>query len=153
MLWLHLYWQYRDQIDYANSQLGKRLQLNPSTELSLGLHLKMELSHTWEVLDVDDGRLYTANSSYLKLTYQFTERMFLRAILQNVDYNRNKALYVDDVNPESQNIFSQVLFSYKINPHTVFFLGYSDNYYGDQDMDLIQTDRTLFTKLGYAFTR
>jgi hypothetical protein len=153
MVWVHLYWQYRDQIDYANTQLGKRFQLNPSTELLLGLHLKLELNHTWEILDVDDGRLYTANSSYLKLTYQFTERMFLRAILQNIDYKRNESLYIDEVNSRSQNLFSQILFSYKINPRTVFFLGYSDNYYADQDVDFIQTNRTLFTKLGYSFTR
>jgi hypothetical protein len=79
--------------------------------------------------------------------------MFLRAILQNIDYKRNESLYIDEVNSRSQNLFSQILFSYKINPRTVFFLGYSDNYYADQDVDFIQTNRTLFTKLGYSFTR
>ena len=154
ILWAHLYWQYGDQIDYANTQLGKRIQLNPSMELSLGLHLKTELYHTWEVLDVNEGRLYTANISYLKLTYQFTERMFLRTVLQYVNYDRNVNLYDDkETDPETQGLFSQFLFSYKINPHTVFFLGYSDNYYGDQQVDFIQTNRTFFTKLGYAFTR
>ncbi len=153
IIFAHLYWRYGDQIDYANTQLGKRFQLRPYAEIKLGLHLLMELDHTWEVLDVDDGRLYTANKSYLKLTYQFTERMFLRGIIQNIDYQRNPSLYKDEVDSQSQNLFSQFLFSYKINPHTVFFLGYSDNYYGDQEVDFIQTNRTFFTKLGYSFTR
>ena len=153
MVWAHLYWQYGDQIDYANTQLGKRFQLNPSMELLLGLHIKLEMNHTWEILDVDRGRLYTANVSRFKFTYQFTKRMFLRAVLQNVVYERNVSLYNDDdVDPETQGLFSQFLFSYKINPQTVFFLGYSDNYYGDQDVNFTQTDRTLFTKIGYAFT-
>ena len=152
MLFAHLSWRYGDQIDYANTQLGTRYQLHPSIELLLGLHIRLELNHTWETLDVDTGRLYTANVSRFKFTYQFTKRMFLRAVLQYVDYDRKTSLYVDKVDPETQGLFSQFLFSYKINPQTVFFLGYSDNYYGDQDVDFTQTDKTIFAKLGYAFT-
>ena len=56
-------------------------------------------------------------------------------------------------------MFSQILFSYKINPQTVFFLGYSDNYRnrnylderGELDDSLTQTNWTLFTKIGYAW--
>lgn len=40
---------------------------------------------------------------------------------------------------------------YKLNPQTVFFLGYSDNHEGDQDTDLTQSGRTLFAKIGYAW--
>ena len=39
----------------------------------------------------------------------------------------------------------------KINPRIVLFLGYSDNYFGDQDFGLTQVDRTFFVKLGYAW--
>ena len=46
---------------------------------------------------------------------------------------------------------SQVLFSYKINPQTVFFLGYSDSHWGNQDIDLTQSGRTVFAKIGYAW--
>ena len=34
---------------------------------------------------------------------------------------------------------------------TVFFLGYSDSHVGDQDIDLTQSGRTLFAKIGYAW--
>jgi hypothetical protein len=47
----------------------------------------------------------------------------------------------------------QLLFSYKINPQTVFFLGYSDNLYEDDALDTLEkTDRTWFMKIGYAWT-
>ena len=60
-------------------------------------------------------------------------------------------LYIDDVEPEERSLFSQFLFSYKINPQTVLFLGYSDNYYGDRAIGVTQTDRTFFAKVGYAW--
>jgi len=33
----------------------------------------------------------------------------------------------------------------------VLFVGYSDNYRGNQDFGITQTDRTFFVKLGYAW--
>jgi hypothetical protein len=50
-------------------------------------------------------------------------------------------------------VFTQILFSYKLNPQTVLFLGYSDNYFGETGIDITQTDRTFFVKLGYAWTK
>ena len=41
---------------------------------------------------------------------------------------------------------------YKLSPRTVLFLGYSDNYLGMGRIDLTQTDRTFFVKIGYAWT-
>jgi len=116
--------------------------------------MKVELSHTYEKLNVDAGRLYTANFSRIKFVYQFTKRMIVRTILQHTVYDRNVNIYnePDDFEPETKKLFSQFLFSYKINPHTVFFLGYSDDYYGDQDINFTQTNRTIFTKIGYALT-
>ncbi len=141
----------RDQIDYANVQPGKRIRFHPEAEFKLGRHLSLNLNHTYDRLDVDGGRLYTANVSRLRAVYQFNSRMFVRAIVQYLDYERTTSLYIDDVEPKDSYVFNQFLFSYKINPQTVLFLGYSDSYYGDYDIDLIQTDRTFFMKLGYAW--
>ena len=102
-------------------------------------------------MDVNSGRLYTANISRIKLIYQINKEMFLRGIVQYVNYQRDETLYTDEVEPETKDIFTQFLFSYKISPQTVFFLGYSDNYYGNYTLDITQTNRTLFTKIGYAF--
>ncbi len=141
---------FDDHIDYANTRLGKRTHVNGGSTLNLGLHLYMELDHTYERMEIGEERLYTAHITQGELVYHFTNRTFLRAILQYRHYLKNQGLYVDPVEAETKDIFSQVLLSYKINPHTVLFLGYSDNHYGDQNLAVRQTDRTFFAKIGYA---
>ncbi len=140
-----------DQIDYANTRQGHGVRLEPYLELRVGRHLELNLGHSFERLSIDQGRLYTANISQLRTVYCFTKRVFLRVILQYVHYDRNAPLYTFEVDPVSKSLFSQVLFSYKLNPQTVLFLGYSDNHAGDQDIGLTQTDRTVFAKVGYAW--
>ena len=65
--------------------------------------------------------------------------------------DRDPALYLDPVSSSERHLFTQLLFSYKLNPQTVLFLGYSDNHFGERGLDLTRTDRTLFLKIGYAF--
>jgi hypothetical protein len=140
-----------DGIDYDNNRKGKGLRIEPSVRLRVGRHLDVSASHNYSRMNVASERLYTANISYLKAVYQFNSRMFLRGILQYIDYDFTPELYVGPVNSEEEWLESQVLFSYKINPRTIFYLGYSDSHYGDQDVKLTQTDRTLFAKIGYAW--
>ncbi|MEW6368386.1 MAG: DUF5916 domain-containing protein [Acidobacteriota bacterium] len=141
-----------DRVDYANTQPGRRLRLAPGIGYDIGRHLRVDLSHTYEKMNVDAGRLYTANLSELIAAYQVNTRTFVRAILQYVDYRYDAVLYVDPIDPVYKHLFTQFLFSYKLNPHTVFFLGYSDNYDPDVDYELVRCDRTVFTKIGYAWT-
>ena len=145
-----------DRVDYDNTRAGRSYRLNPSIEYRLGRHLGLGFGHTFERLRIDEGRLYTANVSSLKLVYQFNRRTFLRAIVQRVDYQRNAGLYTFSVDARTTNVSSQLLFSYKINPQTVLFLGYSDAYLGGEasggeTLHLTQTDRTFFVKIGYAW--
>lgn len=151
-LFVHVHWIYGDRIDYSNHRLGTRYYINPFVEWKMGLHFSMNVDHIYEYMDVDPGHLYTANISNLKLVYQFNKRMFLRTIIQYKDYERNVAIYEDeDTDPHTKGIFTQFLFSYKVNPQTVFFLGYSDDYKSEYDINLVQTNRTIFAKLGYAY--
>ena len=142
-----------DQIDYDNNRQGTRLHLSPFCELFLGRHLLLGVSHGFEKLVVEPGTLYTANISRVKAVYQFTRRMFVRTILQFRHYDRNPAIYVDSQNVEraSARLSTQFLFSYKINPQTVFYLGYSDSHEAGWRQTLQQQNRTFFTKLGYAW--
>ncbi len=78
-------------------------------------------------------------------------RTFFRAILQHVLYDRHPESYTAAVDRRTQRLFTQLLFSYKLNPRTLLFLGYTDTYQGSQDYDLAQADRTVFAKLGYAW--
>ncbi|MEJ2240113.1 MAG: hypothetical protein P8X82_17620, partial [Gemmatimonadales bacterium] len=98
------------------------------------------------------AHLYTANISQLTAVYQFNVRTFFRAIVQYVNYSYNPDNYTFEQDPEDRRLFAQLLMSYKFNPRTVLFLGYVDNYHGNQDFSLTQSDRTFFVKLGYAWT-
>jgi hypothetical protein len=84
--------------------------------------------------------------------YYFNVRAFVRAILQYTDIERDPALYTFPVEERTRRLFQQYLFSYKLNPQTVLFVGYSDNASNVNvpSIDLQQTNRTLFIKIGYA---
>lgn len=139
-----------DGIDFDNIQAGKRFQLEGTVTLRPGRHLDLILDHKFERFNVDAGRLYRANISYLRLVYYFNKRTFLRGILKYVDYKYNTDLYGFSIDPRFKHLFSQFLFSYEINPRTVLFLGYSDDYYGYHTVALTQSNRTFFVKIGYA---
>jgi hypothetical protein len=145
---------YGDRIDYANTRQGRRLRVQPGFMYYLGRHLKFDFEHLYERLEVDDGRLYTANISQGTVAYQFTTRAFLRAILQYVDNRFDVSLYddPDEHEPEEKDLFAQLLFSYKLNPQTVFFLGYSESSEATQSFGLTTANRTVFAKIGYAWT-
>ena len=73
--------------------------------------------------------------------------------MQHQEIERNQAMYIDEVDAKTRDVGRQLLYSYKLNPQTVFFLGYSDSHLNDDDLDtLTTTDRTYFMKIGYAWT-
>ncbi len=147
----HIFGLGGDAIDYANNRPAEQLLIEPEIEVKLGRHVNLQLEHTFQRLDVDGGRLFDANLSQLRLVYQFNVRTFVRAIVQYRDIERNPALYEDEVEPDFEHAFTQLLFSYKLNAETVVFVGYSENRVGTGDFDLTQRDRTLFVKLSYAW--
>ena len=78
-------------------------------------------------------------------TYQFTERLLLRTILQ--------------YDTSDETFDANFLVTYRVNAGTVFFVGYDDHYRQGNMLDptvfptggLQQTNRALFTKLSYLF--
>lgn len=142
-----------DEVDYSNSRNADSLVLLPAAELGLGRHINLNLQHTFQRLSFEGEQIFQANLTQLKLIYNFNVRCFVRGIVQYLDVYRNPDLYLFPVLPKTETLFSQFLFSYKLNPQTVLFLGYSDNYLGMTGIDIGQTDRTFFVKLGYAWTR
>ncbi len=151
-LFLSLSSRIGQEIDYSNTRDGDILRLVPGARLELGRHLRVTLEHDYETLDVAGGRLYTANLTDLRATYQLNVRTFVRLVTQYFDLERDPALYTFATEAQSSTLFNQLLFSYKVNPQTVLFLGYADDYAGEaRSLDqLDQTSRTLFLKLGYA---
>ncbi len=141
-----------DEIDYMHARPGKLFLIEPKTTLRFGKHLQVSLSYSYSHLNLEQGRLYSVHVLQNRLVYYLSKRAFLRGIIQYTDISRNPALYPNGADPVSRKLFTQFLFSYKINPRTVLFLGYSDTYQGLLDVDLTQTNRTFFFKIGYALT-
>ncbi len=140
--------QVGDTIDFDNDRPGDLLRIRPTVSFNFGRHLQASIDHDLQKVDVEDGELLELNVSQLSAIYQFNVRMFVRAILQYQDVEFESE-------PNSEDLFGQLLFSYKLNPTTVFFLGYSDNQLNrlDQDGRLIglrRAERTFFFKIGYA---
>jgi hypothetical protein len=143
-----------DQIDFANSRLGHQLRIEPTVDWNANRHLLVRLRHTALRLDTQDGRrIFDAQLGDYRLTWQFNVRSFLRFTVQHQHVKRNlEAFIAQDVDGHTLNRGSQLLYSYKVNPQTVFFLGYSDNHIDNDELaDWVRTDRTLFVKLAYAW--
>ena len=78
-------------------------------------------------------------------TYQFTERLLLRNITEHNTFDKTFG--------------ENVLFTYRVNAGTVFYLGYDDRYrHGDHINPALfplpeyqRTNRAIFTKLQYLF--
>jgi len=143
-----------DAIDFDNNQNADELRVEPFVTWNIGRHLEAELEVNYHALDVAGGELFKAYSTDLRLTYQFSNRSFVRVSAQQTQIDRNVALYDEpsDTDAESNYLNRQVLYSYKITPQTVFFLGYSD---GGREEDgrgrLDRDNRSVFLKFSYAW--
>lgn len=137
--------------DYDNVRPGKRALLNGSIQWSIGSHLHVLLENIHERMNVRDIRLYTANIAQCSLVYQFSTRMMTRVIAQYIRFDYNPANYLFDMPELEENLYLQFLFSYKLNPRTVLFLGYTDSSDGDVNTPLTRKSRSLFMKIGYAW--
>lgn len=147
---------FGDQIDFANTQPGRRFRIGSGVRWNLGIRTKIDVDHSYDDLDVTGGRLFSAQLTHLRAVYQLNIRTFVRAILQYTDITRDPSLYLHQtVSPQSKRLLPQLLFSYKLNPQTVFFAGYSGSSRGGDfdgvDVGLTEADRTFFIKLGYAW--
>ncbi|MDB0051523.1 carbohydrate binding family 9 domain-containing protein [Gammaproteobacteria bacterium] len=141
-----------DIVDFANTRLGRSKRFGPSVNYRWGKHLELDLDHTLQQFDADGGRLFTANLTDLKTTYQFNARSFLRFTLQYTDNKRNQDLYVRSVQARTKQLTTQLLYSYRFSAATRFFIGYSDAGFQNDTYDAIEkTNRTVFAKFSYAW--
>lgn len=142
---------YGDQIDFAHAREARSIRLVPQATFNLGRHLMLGFNHEILQLSIHGRRLFLANATQSRIVYQFNARAFIRAILQYTDIRKNAALYANPIDAVGRALFTQFLFSYKLNPRTVLFIGYSDNHRGTQSLGIRQADRTFFMKIGYAW--
>ncbi len=157
-LYVYLEAHYGDRIDFSFApspgvaRQGKQLDLIPGLRYNLGRHLRFNLSHAYRTLDLDEGQLFQANLTELRLVYHFGVRAFVRLITQYQSLTFDPTLSSEV--PE-RTLFNQLLFSYKLNQQTALYAGYTDDradaLNGVTAPDLVQTGRTLFFKVGYAW--
>lgn len=144
---------YGDAIDYDNGRAGKKHWGGPGFSFDVGRHFQFWVDHTYEALKLNDSgkRLYLANLVQSRIVYQMNVRTFARALVQFTDVSFQQRQYTFPIPPGYHELFSQILLAYKINPQTVFYLGYSETRNGDQGREIRQVDRTFFGKVGYAW--
>jgi hypothetical protein len=143
-----------DQVDFANSRLANELRVQPNLDWNVTQHLLLRLRQTTSRLHSQDGeKIFDADLTDFRATWQFNVRSFLRFTLQRQLVERNVPLFIArGTNEKTLTVASQVLYSYKVNPQTVLYLGYSDNSLEDDRIgDLSRTNRTLFAKFSYAW--
>ncbi|MCW8999430.1 MAG: hypothetical protein OQK04_12035, partial [Kangiellaceae bacterium] len=149
-----------DQIDFTHSQLGDMKLFEPYIRWEIGKHFNVRVSITSQSLDVDGGELFNASVADVRMAYQFSNRSRLSLTLQSFDIERNTALYEsnqdnddeNDVYSLSKRFGTQLIYSYKINPQSLVYLGYSDSARENDDIQsLTKDDKTVFAKVSYMW--
>jgi len=126
-----------EKIDYAGARVGTGATVNVGATVRATDHLELQLTTTREWLDLEEGRLFSANIHWLKLTYTFSARTLARVIAQQNQIERLGA-------PRDRSVSFSGLYAYKLNWQTVFFVGFGDS--GKQP-------RSVFMKVAYALQR
>lgn len=147
-------YSFGDGIDFKNTRSGKYDNIMLYTNISFGKNLSSTLRYSQEKFRVNNKKLYTADMAEAQIVYQFNKRCFVRTILQFRNYDYNSDNYLEGNKPEDSRkkfLNTQFLFSYKINPQTMIYIGYSDKHFGSHDVSMVQTNRSFFMKFGYAF--
>jgi len=147
-----------DKIDYANDRLGDLVQLESNITVFITDHLEFDFYQTYSKLDAknsngSNSNVYVANISELRLSYQFDVQSYLKLSLvySNVDNNPENNDFINST--KSKDLSSQLIYAYKLNPQTVFFLGYSDSSFQNDDLTkLTRAEKTFFTKISYAWS-
>ncbi|SMF38643.1 hypothetical protein SAMN02745866_02455 [Alteromonadaceae bacterium Bs31] len=161
-----------DQIDFANAQLSDSIKASSLFDLRLGPHLNLLFTHRFRTLKVDAteyqgtqfkaGTLFEANQIDFRTYYQFTIRSQLKLIVLYTDVKRNPELYRanfdddpdNDLGATDKSFSTQLIYSYKINPQSLIYLGYADGGFQDDALDNIERDRrAVFAKFSYAWQK
>jgi hypothetical protein len=157
-LYLNSNFKYGDAIDYRNNRLGRTKQWRSTVNWNIDKHLELKIKHTFNQLDAEGANVFNARLTDFRATYQFNVLSFLRfsLIYNNTNRNINNYTYTDpeDITESRKSVSTELLYAYKLNPQTVFYLGYSDRHYTEESFsDLNQNKRNLFMKFSYAWMK
>ena len=142
-----------EAIDYDGARVGRGGDVNVSATIRPTSHLSLVFSGERSWLNLSEGSLFTADTVYMKSTYTFSARSFLRIIAQWLETRRNPALYPYEVPGHDGGLTGSVLFAYKLNWQSVLYVGYGDNRVLIPQHGFQPADRQVFLKISYAFQR
>ncbi len=155
---LNTFIRYGDEIDYSNNRLGNKKQINFTANWNANQHLEMNIKQIFRKLDADSANVFIARLTDFRATYQFDIKSFIRltVVYNNTSKNPFNYLYSapEDITAHSKTLSSELLYAYKINPQTVFYLGYADNHDAQENFsDIEQNQRSMFMKFSYAWMK
>ena len=141
-------WWSGDQIRFVDDPfLGADRQLNVLINVRPISRLQAEINlNTSRFVDVrNDAEIFDVKILRTRATYQFTNRVLVRNIIE--------------YNTFDKTVGGNVLFTYRVNAGTVFFVGYDDHFRQGSRIDellypttsMLRTSRAVFTKLSYLF--
>lgn len=141
-----------DEIDFANNRLAQATNIALSTEYTFSDHFTVSSDVSYKELENQNTRIITALIGDLRLSYQFDLKHRLELTLQDQYINKNQEMYIEPTNQISKDYATRLIYSYKINPKTVLYAGYSDNAIANDDIvSLYKTQKTGFLKFSYSF--
>ncbi|WDE04636.1 carbohydrate binding family 9 domain-containing protein [Thalassomonas viridans] len=141
-----------DTVDYANNRRAKQFYWQPIVQWDVNRHFNFKVTYTFEDLDSAGDNLYIARLTDLRANYQFSAASKLRfsAIHNNLSFNAGN--YLDPRDQNFQSLGTQLVYSYRFNALSTFYLGYSSNAVETDHLGkLVQQERNLFTKLTLSF--
>lgn len=134
------------QIDFGSARVGNGTFIGLSTTIRPHDRLDLQLNVNREWLDIDGDRLFTADVQRVRAQYSFSNKSLVRVIAQYIENEFGSGTY-------DGSFLGSVLYSYKLNWQTVLFVGYGDDRVLDENKNLVETGRSLFFKVSYAFLR
>jgi len=135
-----------EKVDYLQGRLGDGANLSLSATIRPTDHLELQGTSSHEWLDLDSGRLFTAQIDWLKATYIFSARSLVRVVGQQSQVERAGSR-------TDRSLSLSGLYGYRVNFQTVFFVGYGDSSITDGAGKLFCDRRSVFMKVAYAFQR
>lgn len=142
-----------DAIDYRHVRIGKVLEYSAYTEWQINQHWQLGADASNTDFNIGNQPLFDAVIFNLNTNYHFDAKSYLRLILRYRDVDYNNDLYSDPEQVSKETTMTrQLLYTYKWNPRTAFYVGYSDNGFEDDTVNRFEkTGRTFFAKFSYAF--
>lgn len=150
---------FGDKIDFINNRKGYQSQIEPFIEYSFSKHFSTTLSFDNNRLKAEGEEVFRAHVADFRLDYNLDLRQSLKLslIYTDIEFNQlNQPALSPSSLPfaDSTDIASQLIYSYKINPQTVFFAGYSDHSLRNDNIDELKRDSyKVFFKFSYAWLK